>query len=439
MALCPVCFSEIGTWIDDPILCTPSLSTLEYEGYTIIKPSIHITEIQENINELEEEAGLSLTSFTPCTWKLLGIHIKEIRTAIERLLGFYESDKDTYFNYDAEGNDMRPGDHQLDWTEEIIDNQTIIRASHIEELRHPIPVNVPTTEVFIHCHNPEGKEINSIAWVYPTSWQGIEGVKIYVDNIFAKWGAYNAITHGQSISLTNGHHIISAKFNGMTLTQEIDIPTISNILTFTFTRTEVPLTYPNINLSPFLTGHYSDGGVGSGKTTLYNDSNFELYGVDITAWVELDYDLIGNLSVGTNSLTESYILDCVGDSGSAFSNPSLYISFWRKAVILGTFPAPSGFTKWVKQYYYSINGGPYQYSLYSQANQHSGQDDDWLITSEGYGGNIYFPAKYITSNLLIKVGETWQTTLPTHAVLDYSLNINFHFSSVPFDLTGTAI
>lgn len=232
MSLCPYCFSELGTWVSDPILTTPSAIS-GYEGFTIIKPHLHITEIQEHITELEEETELTPTIFTPCTWKLLGVHIREIRTAIERLLGFYESDKDTYFNYDAEGNDMRSGDHQLDWAEEIVDDQTIIRASHIEELRHPIPV--PTTvAVIIHCHNPEGKEINSIEYGQvggqPLLGDTSSKVAIYDNDVLIGYGAKNSIQHNQIYNIIIGH-TIKAVFNGITK-QQIVTGVGSIVLTF---------------------------------------------------------------------------------------------------------------------------------------------------------------------------------------------------------------
>ena len=110
--------------------------------FTKVKHWIHIKEIQERINEVEEDTGLSITAFTSCNHRLTGVHIREIRIAIERLITFNASNKEHYFNFDTEGNDMRPGNHQLDWSEEIIDDLTIIKTPNIEELRHPILTSI---------------------------------------------------------------------------------------------------------------------------------------------------------------------------------------------------------------------------------------------------------------------------------------------------------
>jgi hypothetical protein len=46
---------------------------------------------------------------------------------------------DDYFNYDEEGNDMRPGNHQEDWNDPNLEaNHFQCRAIHIEDLRHYI-------------------------------------------------------------------------------------------------------------------------------------------------------------------------------------------------------------------------------------------------------------------------------------------------------------
>lgn len=87
------------------------------------------------------------------------------------------------------------------------------------------------TNIIVHCHNPEGKEIASIEGMSQNS------VEIYDGNTLIGYGAHNAETHNRPIAISAGTHTIKAKFNGMTLEQNINLqPNETQILTFTFTR-----------------------------------------------------------------------------------------------------------------------------------------------------------------------------------------------------------
>lgn len=97
---------------------------------------------------------------------------------------------------------------------------TMIKVSHI-------------SGIIVHCHNPEGKEINSIAG----------GVEIFNNNTSIGYGAYDAQTHNKLISILSGTHTIKAKFNGMTKEKTITLnPNETKVLTFVFERTKFDLT-----------------------------------------------------------------------------------------------------------------------------------------------------------------------------------------------------
>ncbi|OGX43078.1 MAG: hypothetical protein A3H41_01355 [Omnitrophica WOR_2 bacterium RIFCSPLOWO2_02_FULL_45_28] len=88
-----------------------------------------------------------------------------------------------------------------------------------------------TSYIIVHCHNPEGKEINSIEGM-----TGIE-VEIYDGDTFEGYGAYNTATHNQPIPLAPGSHTIKVKFNGITLEQNITLDSgVTKVLTFVFER-----------------------------------------------------------------------------------------------------------------------------------------------------------------------------------------------------------
>lgn len=153
---CPICFSDIGTpspidfiWTEDPILTTPFLISgtpyLNYTGFTKIKAQ-HIKELQDNRKQLETDLGLTLSVFSPIDiinfYKNMERYIYELRISTENILIELGLTKEEYFNYDKDGNDMRPGNHQLDWTDIPFPtyqlSQYQSKAAHIEDLRHYI-------------------------------------------------------------------------------------------------------------------------------------------------------------------------------------------------------------------------------------------------------------------------------------------------------------
>lgn len=85
--------------------------------------------------------------------------------------------------------------------------------------------------IIVHCHNLEGKEINSI--------QGMVGTEaeIYDGDTFIGYGARDTVTHNQPIPIGPGKHTIKVKFNGMVLEQNITLESgVTEVLTFVFER-----------------------------------------------------------------------------------------------------------------------------------------------------------------------------------------------------------
>ena len=308
---CPICFSESGKWSDDPIKCTPSLSTEEFKGFTVIKPT-HIIEIQNSCNLAEAEVGLPLTTWTVVNninlFQVLKTCIKELRLSIEGILFALDSDKDHYFNYDKDGNYM--GTSQMEWHDPDL-NSTIIqvKAIHIEDLRHPIPVTksdlivtdivitdlgivdgkgtydiaytvkniggkisedcsgslsdeILTATIIVHALNPEGKEIGSLP--------GFSNSVELFDNNLSVGYADGITIH----TITAGHRTIKVVFNGIEMTQEIDIDSDeTQELTFEFIRISFNL-YGSVYT--YLTAPPS-----SVNAKLYNQSPS---GVSFTKW-----------------------------------------------------------------------------------------------------------------------------------------------------------
>jgi pimeloyl-ACP methyl ester carboxylesterase len=88
-----------------------------------------------------------------------------------------------------------------------------------------------TPSIIVHCLNPEGKEINSITGVNQTA------TGIYDGDTLIGYGCYDSATYNQPITLTAGAHTINVIFNGIELTQDINLVSgQQQVLTFVFTR-----------------------------------------------------------------------------------------------------------------------------------------------------------------------------------------------------------
>lgn len=94
-----------------------------------------------------------------------------------------------------------------------------------------------TSSIIVHCHNPEGKEIDSLRGVMNSS--RINYVQIYDEDRLMGYGVDNSNDHGVKKMLTsNGAHTIKAVFNGMTIEQAVTLnPNEVKTITFTFERT----------------------------------------------------------------------------------------------------------------------------------------------------------------------------------------------------------
>lgn len=90
------------------------------------------------------------------------------------------------------------------------------------------------TFIVVHCHNQEGKEINSI-----TDMSSANMAKIYVDDVFVAYGARNSFEHFAPISVTAGFRTVRVDFNGYSSSQYIEIIDGHTYnLMFEFTRRE---------------------------------------------------------------------------------------------------------------------------------------------------------------------------------------------------------
>ena len=169
---CPYCYSNLGTWSNDPLLISngskyiwasdttlSEVSNIEerfYRGLSNICRQ-HLEELQSNRKGLEIlnlSAGQH-TTFSPINntgyFQVTGQHIRELRESTEKLLTVLGVTKQEYFNYDIDNNHIiHPNGDKTNWTDNILINNDWdkfqVKAIHIEDLRHPIPTQTPISQ-----------------------------------------------------------------------------------------------------------------------------------------------------------------------------------------------------------------------------------------------------------------------------------------------------
>lgn len=199
MTKCPTCHSEIGDgtpgsqqgdqgtdtngnpvpfWSDDPLLTRGAFNGTSYRGVTKIR-GIHIKEIQDVRRQQEIDLGLPEPTFSDVDeeTKPTRRHIVELRESTERILNASGVSLEDYFKLDAEGTEQPQNSRveqtpQAEWvdvergasyigndgqthTTFVLPDSTTqqsptlpsavkVRAIHIEDLRHPVPVGLPS-------------------------------------------------------------------------------------------------------------------------------------------------------------------------------------------------------------------------------------------------------------------------------------------------------
>jgi hypothetical protein len=487
MSLCPICFSESGTWSDDPIRCTPSLSTEEFKGFTIIKPT-HIIEIQNSCNLAEAEAGLPLTAWTVVNntnlFQVIKTCIKELRTSIENILIASSSDKYHYFNYDKDGNYM--GTTQTEWHDIDLDSNLIqIKAIHLEDLRHHIMskpdliVNdititdlgivdgfgtyditytvknqgggisgdcsgllreeVLSAYITVHAHNPEGKEINTITGVGSAALIWVDGVQI-------------GVAGHSPLTILSGHRVIEVKFNGYVLEQSIDINGgDSRTLTFVFARTEIDVEFPTLNATWDISMDYVYPDHFGAWKSLVN-----AYGEAGASWYWYYNHIVATLSLqftfSDGSFTK-YITGFISNEGTPGGPTHISCDTIRLGNLI--FPKvniPEGCTNWYSQGQTTALGGAYLDGSYPLGKKYIGmcvyKFNDYNVHPPL--GTYPYTGRYC---MTITPGEhsfNIDNSGEDFGLIGYTppiLNINSvgtyakaaHISSVPYDMDGLAV
>lgn len=224
---CPICFSLIGYWEDDPILTPEGLAGDEYKGLTYVDYR-HIVRLMEQKRSDEIAAAVASaekTDWDAVEWPVTyddspdGVdntdlysvnleHIQVLRNSTEKTLNALGISKYEYFNYDKEGNYM--GTNQVEWTDLDLSKIRFVKSMHIEELRHLIYMG--WAETYNKTIGYPYGQLEVMPWLPYYS--------IWTNRIFDhKWsisanGSYSAVDHNQGdASLGGGYEIIGDESN----------------------------------------------------------------------------------------------------------------------------------------------------------------------------------------------------------------------------------
>lgn len=337
-------------------------------------------------------------------------------------------------------------------------------VSEIKEIR----VNVVVSEsanIVVHCHNPEGKEINSIT--------GISGVAIYDGVTLIGPGAIDGVTHGVSIPISSGTHAIKVEFNGVTLKQEVNLSAgETRGLIFTFERTEVDvpaMLTASGSGSNSARGSCSPPGPGSRSrsrivafdgywTEPVGTSYYELKRVNCVNYAEWWYQGQIDLSWTHNTsynytltptlfsmhIDSSLALDTPVQLFSPFNDATGYLEFLK---VDSFFPGGRNFISWFVQQIagdYSRDSNILSIQIVEPSRYEGTQ------ITPGYGPLWWNPNGYYVKTIgqvpysKLKFCGNWNTArFPGFdSSFDFTNEIaagGLKISSVPYDLTGSAV
>jgi PKD repeat protein len=318
----------------------------------------------------------------------------------------------------------------------------------------PSHAQAQTSYIIVHCHNPEGKEINSITWIGNT---GILA-EIFDGDVSIGYGAQDVASHNQPIQISSGSHTIKVKFNGITMEQSINLSEgETQVLTFTFTRvdmTEELFTETYSNAKSILTPpspYYLWGDENKFRGSVVSAPMVQTSSIGIINYLltcnltptGIDINLSGNASItpfNSNNYIYEFFMDLMNYAGWWEYYMGNYFGSWHHCTMYFSknILSRTDFSNWFSQYN-GENNGCYLYLL-----------DD--IDNHPYALNNYvIPISTIKNynNLVIYLNAY---EIPDRQIYEYPINVGYierevsltqnfshKFSSVPYDLLGTGV
>jgi hypothetical protein len=309
-----------------------------------------------------------------------------------------------------------------------------------------------TSYIIVHALNPEGIEIASIEGMDPYS------VQIYDGDTLIGYSAHDNETYNKPIEISPGAHTIKVKFNGMELSQNIDLQKGEvKVLTFTFERTEFDISRWIDSLNIEAERSFKGPSVSYKLITLILNSSYLAVGIGKTPGEGRAYVHVS----GNEALQEATAwgsgFAVVGEGGGVAIVRSVDNFTVRLDPAYVSFPLPTedGFNYWYSQ--------SYKYSWYPSlrlSTEPKGegetsaimggwgnewQENDYVYHVDKIPSDHSFKYATLYSELIYCKGEDssfYVKDPPEQEPLEPKMQsgtINVKMSSVPYDLTGTGI
>lgn len=306
--------------------------------------------------------------------------------------------------------------------------------------------------IIIHAHNPEGIELGSIA--RSGDYLEIDSVKIYANDTFIGYGAYDYITHNQSIAISPGIYIIKVTFNGMKQEKTVNLQEgKTEVLTFTFNRTEISntdifvgsYTFDFIDYFDIPTGVYDFSACDNEINSFLwiTNQSFYFWRNNSLGSVTLEIHKTGNYQLTLNNITFSYLRTF--KMYPLMFNREIFYNYGPITVLALkniNIPITNNFTYWFYQQNSSVLKDrdwfiwiPYLYGYWYFAIKEPGYFSQKILANVSY---------YIMTELFVDEGQVriykppFYAEFPRNRTLTYAGN-DIKFSSVPYDLGGEGV
>ncbi|TAL70142.1 MAG: hypothetical protein EPN82_05885 [Bacteroidetes bacterium] len=295
------------------------------------------------------------------------------------------------------------------------------------------------TQISVHVHSPEGKEIGSI--LVQDGWSN--SVNIYVDNVYKDSGSDNVSNHPRLIEVTAGDREVKVTFNGMTLTQTVHINENQTlVVTFDFTRIETfdllawldatsPRQYDFVFDYKLIPGEQNNDLI-----YYYLDNDMIMITKDYSFTNNILTPIHVYISVNLTTIISSSIFSIIHNGTSSFDDyvGNVYVGMFRNSGVSDNINIPiQSFTNWYRGQNNAIN--------YPNVSLNGTK-----IIVSGTGKSIgTISALSAKTTIKIETISEWQSghyydkfNLTHFSDWEGTLE-NFFFSSIPKDLTGLAI
>ncbi|MCX5699011.1 MAG: alpha/beta hydrolase [Candidatus Omnitrophica bacterium] len=293
--------------------------------------------------------------------------------------------------------------------------------------------------IIVHCHNPEGKEINSIVGVG-------NATVIYDGDTQIGYGTHDTASHNQLIAISSGTHTIKVKFNGVILEQDVYLqPNQTQVLIFVFTRNTTSITLPCFEHEWTMSGSGGPGTFNIGITDNFGTFGAECFlsnGSSIYGSMSITVSISGSES-GDYYLLQKHLISYF--SSAQNSSADTIRCYTLNPGINIMVPVPGEYINWFVQGQLTNGGAIWGGARLAHATR---QSSNW---SSPPGHNVLYPITGYYIDVLApgskaidlsNIGDDFGV-IGYPSLWDAKCSVEYlkagYISSVPYDLNGTAV